>query len=192
VARPCRCRPRDAGGGGAVRLRRGRAAGLCLVVLAAVVGVGAAASVAGDAPGVIWVRPAAGAGAVWNDGPDSAIACLSWPDGLLLVPRGAERLGGPDGAIGVAYGAGRRGFSAGRQVLFTPGRFTVREPLVVTDGSLQLFLSRGELEIANDQLIIRPGGAASGDRRAGLLLLLGMLVIVGVLTVRGRVLARRP
>jgi hypothetical protein len=137
------------------------------------------------------VLPGAGADAVWIDAPDSAVACLSWPGGLLLVARGAPRLAGPDGAIGLAYGGGRHGFTGGRHLLFSPGRFTVREPLLLTDDSLQVFVSRGELEIADDRLIIRARGAGPAEGRAGLLLGLGMLVIVGVLTVRGRVLARR-
>lgn len=150
--------------------------------------------VGGDAagPGVLWVLPGTGAGAVWIDAPDSAVSCLSWSGGLLLVARGTSRLAGPDGAIGLAYGGGRRGFTGGRHLLFSPGRFTVREPLLLTDGSLQVFVSRGEIEIADDRLIIRARGEGSAEGRAGLLLGLGMFVIVGVLTVRGRILARRP
>ncbi len=167
--------------------------GFCLLVLAGVACVpGGGSSAFGDdaaGPGVLWVVP--GAGAVWIDSPDSALSCLSWSGGLLLVERGTLRLAGPDGAIGLAYGGGRYGFTGGRHLLFSPGRFTVREPLLLTDGSLQVFVSRGELEIADDRLIVRARGAGPAEGRAGLLLGLGMLVIVGVLTVRGRVLARR-
>ena len=154
---------------------------------------GAPSAVGRDAasPGVLWVLPGAGAGAVWTDAPDSAVSCLSWPGGLLLVARGAPRLAGPDGAIGLAYGGGWHGFTEGRHLLFSPGRFAVREPLLLTDGSLQVFICRGELEIADDRLIVRATGASPTDGRAVVLLGLGMLVIVGVLTVRGRVLARR-
>jgi len=168
---------------------------LCLLVLAgaACVPGGAPPAVGGDAagPGVLWVLPGAGASAVWMDAPDSAVSCLSWPGGLLLVARGAPRLAGPDGAIGLAYGGGRHGFTGGRHLLFSPGRFAVREPLLLTDGSLRVFVSRGELEIADGRLVVRATGARPADGSAGRLLGLGMLVIVGVLTVRGRVLARR-
>lgn len=167
--------------------------GFCLLLLAggACVPGGASPAFGGDAavPGVLWVLP--GAGAVWIDAPDSAVSCLSWSGGLLLVARGTPRLAGPDGAIGLAYGGGLRGFTGGRHLLFSPGRFTVREPLLLTDGSLQVFVSRGDIEIADDRLIVRARGAGPAEGRAGLLLGLGMLLIVGVLTVRGRVLARR-
>lgn len=167
--------------------------GFCLLVLAGAVCASAGVSpMVGSetaGPGVLWVLP--GAGAVWIEAPDSAVSCLSWSGGLLLVARGTPRLAGSDGAIGLAYGGGRRGFTGGRHLLFSPGRFTVREPLLLTDGSLQVFVSRGELEIADDRLIVRARDAGPAEGRAGLLLALGMLLIVGVLTVRGRALARR-
>lgn len=166
-----------------------------LVVLAVWVGARGDARPAvgpdGTGTGVLWVLPGPRAPAVWTEGPDGAASCLSWPGGLLLAPRGALRLSGPDGAVGLACGDGLHGYAGGRHLLLAPGRFVVREPLVLTDGSWQLFLTRGELEIANDRLLVRAGRGAAGDPRAGLLLLLGLLIVVFVLTARGRALARR-
>lgn len=193
MVRPCRSRLSDAKAAGTARRGPSTVASLCLLALVGAAGAaGGAPPVAGDArSGVLWVRPGAGASAVWIDGPDSAVSCLAWPGGLLLVARGAPRLAGPGGAIGLAYGAGRRGFTQGRHLLFSPGRYAVREPVLLTDGSLHAFISRGELEIADDSLIVRADVARRDEGRSGLLLALGMLVIVGVLTVRGRVLARQ-
>lgn len=67
----------------------------------------------------------------------------------------------------------------------------MRAPLAWSDGSRQLFVSRGELEIADDRVVVRADGAGPTDPRSRLLLGPGMLVVVGVLIVRRRALARR-
>ncbi len=129
------------------------------------------------------------------EGADGA-AILSWPGGFLALPRSAavDSLG--EQALAVFYSERLRGFSAGRRLLFQQGRFAIKQPLLLSDGVLQLFAARGELTIEPGRLVYRDRPEASPpDRfppRAQLTLLAGIVILIAVLLRLSRSRLRRP
>jgi hypothetical protein len=130
----------------------------------------------------------------WGAEAEAEGRVLYWPGGYLVLPDSvaADRHGADD--IAVRFGVSLHGYSEGRRLVFEPGRFVIRRPLLLTDGACFLFASRGELEVAPARLVYRDRAAAPPVRpndRSQWLMLGGFAVLVAVLMLRSRSALRR-
>lgn len=130
-------------------------------------------------------RPGPGPGqysVIWGGGQ------LVLPDSMTLEPFGQSDLGLPTRED-------LRGSGADGALTFRDGRFTVDQPLLLTDGVISLYVADGELEIRGPQIRYYPPTApATGkkvaDPRAGFLFLSGMVVLILVLLRMARLRSR--
>jgi len=112
--------------------------------------------------------------------------CLTWDGGVLTFPEDLSpgRFGLAD--LTVPYGAELVGVSAGTRLVFREGRFVVDQPLLLTDGSVRLFVERGEIVIESNRIVVRAAAGGADDARPQYLLLAGIVLLIFVLMVRVR------
>lgn len=115
---------------------------------------------------------------VWPEG------TLSLPDTVILAPFGRDD-------VGVACGPELSGVGNRGQLVFRDGVYNVSEPLVLSDGVVELQLAGGSLEIRGDQLRYRRPDPDARRDKANLLLMAGLLLLVLVLMRRARQLAKK-
>lgn len=135
------------------------------------------------------------AGYRWLEGPGPGQHSLTWLDGMLTVPDSLvlEPFGERDLAVPVT--AALAGAGAGGKLHWTEGTYAISEPLMATDGIVQLLVSGGELEILGTRVRYRPPPAtpekSNTDMRASLLMLSGIILLIAVLMRRARRAARK-
>lgn len=155
----------------------------------------AAATEVGEAlghPGYLIVTAAAdsNAGFRWLDGPGPGQRSLTWLDGMLTVPESLalETFAGRDLAVPVE--AAFAGAGAGGKLQWQDGNFTISEPILLTDGTVQLLASGGELEIVGTRIRYRrpepQGTGGETDLRASLMMVAGIALLITVLLRRAR------
>ena len=103
----------------------------------------------------------------------------SWGWGGLVVDDPQLEVEEADGALHLDCGPSLRGMSDGRRLRIEDGSFGIDSPLLLCDDGFQLFVGSGRLTI--DGTSIRVGQEASRDRRADLLIFLGLLLLTLVL-----------
>ena len=125
-------------------------------------------------------------GFVWETETDSGIRTLIWEEGRLKIPAAflVEDFGRRD--IGFACTKLLSGSGASGKLIFQDGIFPVSEPVVLTDGVIELQVEGGELEIRGAMIRYRRPAAGSRDFKSGLLLLAGMTLLIIVLLRRAR------
>lgn len=111
--------------------------------------------------------------------------CLTWAEGVLLLPAGTEVTPFGETGLLVPFGANLVGTSAGKRLLFAPGRYRISQPSLLTDGSLSLYITAGELVIEEGRIVYRLRESA-GELRAQYLLLAGIVILITVLLMRAR------
>ena len=122
----------------------------------------------------------------WQAGPGTGFRSLVWDEGRLTIPESlpVEEIGRRD--IGFPCTAAFGGTGKSGQLVIQDGIFPVSEPVILTDGVLQLEVTGGELEIRGAMIRYRRSAAAPREFKSGLLLLAGMTLMVIVLLRRFR------
>jgi hypothetical protein len=140
-------------------------------------------------PGYLVIEAArdSAAGFRWETGP--GFRSLVWDQGRLTLPDTieAEDFGKYD--IGVPCTARLAGTGASGQLVLRDGIYPVSEPVVLSDGRLELRISAGELEFRGAGIRYRRVVDETREFRSGLLLLAGMTLMVIVLLRRARLKA---
>ena len=139
-------------------------------------------------PGYLVIEAArdSSAGFRWEAGPGPGYRSLVWDLGRLTLPDTleAENFGRYD--LGVLCTARLEGSGASGQLVFRDGIYPVSEPVVLSDGRLELRVSAGELEFRGARIRYRRPVAEAGPYRSGLILMAGMTLLVVVLLRRAR------
>lgn len=140
-------------------------------------------------PGYVVIEAArdSASGFVWEDGPAPGFRSLIWAEGRLTIPDSlhVEDFGRRD--LGLRCTESLAGSGSSGQLVFRDGIFPVSEPVVLTDGFLELQATGGELEIRGAMIRYRRSDNRSGDFRSGLLLMAGMTLMIIVLLRRARI-----
>lgn len=156
-----------------------------------------AAAMADDAPrtlgqpGYLVIEAArdSAAGFRWESGPGPGHRSLVWDQGRLILP---DTLDAEDFArrdIGVPCTASLEGTGASGRLVMRDGIYPVTEPIVLSDGRLELQVSDGELEFRGAGIRYRRTVDETREFRSGLLLLAGVTLMVIVLLRRARLKA---
>lgn len=122
----------------------------------------------------------------WDELVAGSPCTLNWDQGKLILPDTllSESFGSKD--LGVAFSSQLSGSGESGQLVLRDGIYPVSEPVILSDGVLELHLSGGELEIRGSRILYRRAPAEDPERRAGFLLLGGMMLLVIVLLRRAR------
>ena len=128
---------------------------------------------------------------VWQDGPGPGRRSLVWPEGTLSLPDTVftEPYGRQD--LGLPCRAEMSGVGKSGSLVFSDGDYTVSEPIVVSDGILELHLAAGRLEVRGSQIRYRRPDVAEPKTRANLILLAGLALLIIVLMRRARLHLRK-
>jgi len=129
------------------------------------------------------------AGFSWQTGPGPQQLSLTWRSGMLTIPDTLvlEPFSLHDLAIPVTADFSAAG--AGGQLEWREGKYDITEPLMMTDGVVDLLVSKGELEILATRIRYRSPELTQdekADPRASFLMLAGVLLLIGVLMRRAR------
>jgi hypothetical protein len=139
-------------------------------------------------PGYLVIEAArdSASGFRWEAGPGPGHRSLVWDQGRLTLPDTveAEDFGRDD--LGVSCTARLEGSGASGELLFRDGIYQVSEPVVLSDGRLELRVSAGELEFRGASIRYRRPSTEAREYRSGLILLAGMTLLVVVLLRRAR------
>lgn len=131
----------------------------------------------------------------WLEGPGPGQRSLTWLDGMLTVPDTLPLEPFAQHDLAVPVTAALAGAGAGGKLQWNDGTYEVSEPLMMTDGTVQLLVSGGELEIRGSRIRYRPPANSSAkngnDMRASLLMLSGIILLIAVLMRRARRHARK-
>ena len=142
-------------------------------------------------PGFLVIDGAADSSGVFKEivDPELGVLKLTWDQGSLTLPDSLalENWGPFD--KGVAFTAALSGTGESGRLVLDDGIFPVTEPVLLTDGRLELAIDSGELEIQGARIIYRRHTSSREDFRSGLLLLAGMTLLVIVLLRRARIKA---
>ncbi len=168
----------------------GAAFAVCLV-LAGTPAVAADAARTLGRPGYLVIEAArdSAAGFRWESGPGPGHRSLVWDQGRLTLPDTVEFEDFARDDIGVPCTARLEGTGASGQLVLRDGIYPVSEPVVLSDGRLELHVSSGELEFRGARIHYRRVVGEAGEFRSGLLLLAGMTLLVVVLLRRARLKA---
>lgn len=131
------------------------------------------------------------AGYEWRLGPAAGQRSLTWEQGSLIVPDSLELGSMRDVDLLVPCTAELAGQGASGRLVFREGIFPVSEPLHLTDGTVDLYLTAGELEVRGQRIRYTAPRAERAHPQAGYVFLLGMVVLVFVLLRRLAILKRR-
>jgi hypothetical protein len=127
----------------------------------------------------------------WLDWPLQKRRLLVWDDGVLSVPDTLADLRiGRDG-VAFPYLTRLAGVSEGRQLVFDAGSYTIAEPLLLSDGVLQAYLSRGEITIESGRIVYRLAAEEAQDPRANYVFLAAIVLLSVILLARARTRVQR-
>jgi len=130
------------------------------------------------------------AGYQWNEGPGPDQISLSWRQGMLTVPGSLvlEEYSLADLAVPVS--AKLTGAGASGSLEWRDGTYEINEPVLLSDGQVNLLVSQGQLEVVGSRIRYRPplsdNGQKPADPRASFIMLAGILLLIGVLLRRAR------
>lgn len=126
------------------------------------------------------------AGFHWASVGTDGFRTLTWSEGELILPDSLQSEDFSLHDLGVVCATNLAGTGASGQVVLTDGIFTVSEPVVLSDGILELRVTGGELEIRGAMVRYRRPAEDSNGYGPGLLMLAGMTLLVIVLLRRAR------
>jgi len=126
----------------------------------------------------------------WQEGPAFGQLSLVWPDGVLTIPDTLAMESFGDRDLAVPCGAALSGSGASGVLMLEDGRFDITEPLVLGDGTVQLFVSAGEFDVQGQRIRYTSPSVRGPDSRAGYVFLTGMVILVVTLLRRARVKSR--
>ncbi|MEN8005624.1 MAG: hypothetical protein ABFS42_01365 [Candidatus Krumholzibacteriota bacterium] len=139
-------------------------------------------------PGYLVIEAArdSAAGFAWDTGADPGTRSLIWDEGRLTIfdPVIAEDFGRWD--LGIPCTEFLAGSGSSGSLVIRDGIFPVSEPVVLTDGLLELQLTGGELEVRGAVIRYRRPASGLPASKSGLLLLAGMTLLIIVLLRRAR------
>jgi len=127
-----------------------------------------------------------GGGFIWEEDTRPGHRVLTWEGGRLVVPDSVEVGNFSRGDLGIPCGRNLAGAGGSGQLVFRDGIFTISEPVVLGDGTLELNLVAGELEIRGAVIRYRRPAGREGFTKPGMLMLAGMALLVVVLMRRAR------
>jgi hypothetical protein len=167
-------------------------AGACLLLLAGPVSAPAQEGRTAGREGLLVVEAARDTSQDfrWIERPEVRRRWLVWSSGMLSVPDSLQVTDFGVADLMVPYSPQLAGLSAGRRLLFTPGRYRVRGTTYLSDGRLDLILSAGELRIEAGR-VVYSGAVADRRQRAQYLMLAGIVILVTTLMLRARSRLRR-
>ncbi len=130
------------------------------------------------------------AGFRWESGPEPGHRSLVWDQGRLVIPDSlpVDHFGKYD--LGITCTENLSGSGARGQIVLVDGIFPVSEPVVLSDGLLEMKISAGELEFRGASIRYRRAAPRPREFRSGLLLVAGMTLMIIVLLRRARLNAR--
>lgn len=130
------------------------------------------------------------AGYQWLDGPGPDQISLTWLDGMLTLPDSLVLEPFAEHDLAVPVSGALAGAGAGGKLQWQDGTFTISEPILLTDGVVQLLASAGELEILSSRIRYRAPESVppepGTDLRASLMMLAGVALLIAVLLRRAR------
>ncbi len=134
-------------------------------------------------PGYLVIEAArdSAAGFRWEAGPGPGRRSLVWDQGRLILPDTFEAEDFAERDVGVPCTARLAGTGASGQLVLRDGIYPVSEPVVLSDGRLELRVSAGELEFRGARIRYRRAVDENREFRSGLLLLAGVTLMVIVL-----------
>lgn len=123
----------------------------------------------------------------WQRGPGPGRHSLVWSTGTLSLPDTLylDEFGAVD--AGVVCQAELSGVGGSGRLVFEDGLYRVSEPLVLSDGVLELHVSGGELEVRGDQIRYRQTRLQNDKTKANYIFLAGLILLIIVLMRRARV-----
>jgi len=131
------------------------------------------------------------AGFTWQAGSEPGSRSLVWNGGVLTIPDDLEPEPFLETDLGFPVTADFGGTGSSGNLSLADGRYTISEPVMLSDGTVRMYLSRGELEIKGDRLRYRAPNFEKKDPRANLLLLAGIMLLILVLMRRARRILKR-
>ncbi len=122
----------------------------------------------------------------WQKGPGPGRHSLVWAAGTLSLPDTLflDEFGLQD--AGVVCQADLSGVGGSGRLVFEDGIFSISEPLVLSDGILELHVSGGELEVRGDQIRYRRQRVVDNETKANYIFLAGIILLIVVLMRRAR------
>jgi len=122
----------------------------------------------------------------WQKGPGPGRHSLVWSTGTLSLPDTLylDEFGVQD--AGVVCQAELSGVGGSGQLVFEDGIYRISEPLVLSDGILELHISAGELEVRGDQIRYRRSRSQDEKTKANYIFLAGLILLIIVLMRRAR------
>jgi len=172
----------------------------CAMAISVCLALGVVSAVAGEEPvpgrhlgrpGYLVIEAARDStlGFRWEAGPRPGFRSLVWDQGRLTLPDSLEPEDFARQDIGVPCTARLAGTGASGQLVLRDGIYPVSEPVILSDGHLELQVSAGELEFRGARIRYRRAVAETHTFKAGMLMLAGMMVLVVVLLRRARLKA---
>jgi hypothetical protein len=138
------------------------------------------------APGVIRVEGADGDGALSPVvDPETGARSWSWAWGALTVTSDSLAVTVDELGLSLPYDTDLGGVSRGRRLRFVAGTYPVDGPLLLSGRGFQLYVSRGELEIAEGRLVLADREPAAPPA-AQYLLFTGILLITMFMMMKTR------
>lgn len=117
----------------------------------------------------------------WQLGPGAGQRSLTWAQGSLTLPDTLELESMRDIDLLVPCTADLAGQGASGRLIFRDGIYPVSEPLHLTDGVVDLYVTEGELEVRGQRIRYTAPRTDEPHPQAGFLFLLGMVILVIVL-----------
>ncbi len=126
------------------------------------------------------------AGFHWQKGPGLGRISLVWDGGVLSIPDTLALEGYPNFNLGIPIRKGFFGSGKNGALEFVDGIYGISEDLMMSDGLVQLMVSRGELEIHGPRIRYSFSQTEPKKQVANYLLTAGLLILIAVLLRRAR------
>lgn len=117
----------------------------------------------------------------WQRGPGPGQRSLTWAQGVLTLPDDQEVESLLEVDLVVPCGDRLSGLGQTGRLVFRDGIYEVSEPVLLSDGVLQLYITAGELEVRGPRVRYTAPREQTKDPRAGYVFLAGMILLVVVL-----------
>ncbi|MCP4293437.1 MAG: hypothetical protein GY780_16545 [bacterium] len=127
----------------------------------------------------------------WGPGPGTGRISLHWEGGFLSVPDTLAMEAYPNNNLAVPLKAGFSGTVKNKPMLLEDGIYPITGNVVLGDGTVQLVISTGELEIHGPRVRYRHQESDLNKTRANFLLIAGLLILIVVLLRRSRRILRK-
>lgn len=120
-------------------------------------------------------------GFAWRLGPAAGQRSLTWEQGSLILPEDLELESMRDVDLLIPCTGDLAGQGASGRLVFQDGIFPVSEPLHLSDGVVDLYVTAGELEVRGQRIRYTAPRPRQEESRAGYIFLAGIVLLVFVL-----------